>query len=404
MLGLVAYGATLDFHVGNLHNALLALTFAGVGLYVLRARPGHRVGQLFVGLGVADALMYFGRQAGLHSPALPGGAWLAWVSIWLVPLAMAAAGVAVMVFPTGQHLSRRWRAASYAMVGLATLIALASALWPIEDDWRRSDLVFPFDLGGEDAARAIVWPLMLSCYLGFQVMWAAAVVTRLRRAGSDEARQLRWFVFAVAVSLLVLLAGQVAWHTPLPGLLTLPLVPLAAGVAIVRYRLYDIDPVINKTLVGGAMVLLVFVGYVGVVVGVGACSRCRTGCWPSPRRQRWRSCSSPYDGARRRWRIGSSTAGVPRRTRRSRGSPRSWPATTRGCWKASPPRSPAASVPPRSWSGSVTRSACRQSPRGPHDPRGFTLARRAREPAGAGAAGVARRHRAGGSRADQGAG
>ena len=86
VLGLVAYGATLDFHVGNLHNALLALTFAGVGLYVLRARPGHRVGQLFVGLGVAAALMYFGRQAGLHSPALPGGAWLAWVSIWLVPL------------------------------------------------------------------------------------------------------------------------------------------------------------------------------------------------------------------------------------------------------------------------------------------------------------------------------
>ena len=68
---------------------------------------------------------------------------------------MAAAGVAIMVFPTGQHLSRRWRAASRAMVGLATLVALASALWPIEDDWRSSDLVFPFDLGGQDVARAI---------------------------------------------------------------------------------------------------------------------------------------------------------------------------------------------------------------------------------------------------------
>lgn len=270
VLGLVAYGATLDFHVGNLHNALLALTFAGVGLYVLRARPGHRVGRLFVWLGVANAIMYFGRQAGLHSPALPGGAWLAWVSIWLVPLVMAAAGVALMVFPTGQHLSPRWRAASYVMVGLATLIALASALWPIEDDWHRSGLVFPFDLDGEDAARAIVGPLMLSCYLGFQVMWGAAVITRLRRAGSDEARQLRWFVFAVAVSLLLLLAGEIAWRTPLLGLLSLPLVPLAAGLAIVRYRLYDIDPVISKTLVGGAMMLVISAGYVGVVVGVGA--------------------------------------------------------------------------------------------------------------------------------------
>ena len=57
---------------------------------------------------------------------------------------------------------------------------------------------------------------------------------------------------------------------PLLGLLALPLVPLAAGVAIVRYRLYDIDPIINKALVGGAMVLLIFVGYVSLVVGAGA--------------------------------------------------------------------------------------------------------------------------------------
>jgi signal transduction histidine kinase len=270
VLGLVAYGATLGFHLSNLHNALLALTFAGVGLYVLRARPGHLVGRLFVVQGVAAAIMYFGRQVGLHSPPLPGAAWLAWVSIWLVPLVVAVAGIAVMVFPTGRHLSRRWRTASYVMIALATLIALASALWPIEDDWRRSDLVFPFDLGGQDAAQAIFGPLMLSCYLGFQVLWAAAVVNRLRRAVSDEARQLRWFVFAVGVSLLLILAGEIVWRTPLPGLLTLPLIPLAAGVAIVRYRLYDIDPVINKTLVGGAMVLLIFVGYVGVVVGLGA--------------------------------------------------------------------------------------------------------------------------------------
>ncbi|WP_159081570.1 sensor histidine kinase [Nocardioides sediminis] len=270
VLGLVAYGATLDFHVGNLHNGLLGLTFAGVGLYVIRARPGHRLGRLFVVLGLVSALMYFGRQAGLHSPALPGGAWLAWVSIWLVPLSMAGGGVAIMLFPTGEHLSGRWRAASRVMVGLAALVALVSALWPIEDDWSRSHLVFPFELGGEETVRAVAVPAMLGCYFGFQVLWAVAVVTRLRRAGSDEVRQLRWFVFAVSVSLLLMLTGQLVWDTPLPGLLALPLIPLAAGVAIVRYRLYDIDPIINKALVGGVMVLLVFAGYVGLVVGAGA--------------------------------------------------------------------------------------------------------------------------------------
>lgn len=270
VLGLVGYGATLGFHVGNLHNGLLAVSFAGVGLYVLRARPGHRIGQLFVGLGVASAVMYFGRQYGLHTPSLPGSEWLAWLSIWPVPLSMAVAGVGVMVFPTGQHLSQRWRVVAYAMVGLAMLIALASALWPIEDDWARADLTFPFRTGGENTAQSIVAPLMAVSYAGFQVLWAAAVVTRLRRAGRDEVRQLRWFVSAVAVPTLLLVGGAIAWQTPLPGLLTLWLIPVAAGVAIVRYRLYDIDPVINKTLVIGAMVLLIFVGYVAVVVGVGA--------------------------------------------------------------------------------------------------------------------------------------
>lgn len=269
VLGLVGYGATLGLHVSNVHNGLHALTFAGVGLYVLRARPGHPVGLLFVGLGVVSAVMYFGRQYGLHSPALPADQWLAWVSIWLVPLVMAAAGVAVMVFPTGEHLSRRWRAAAYVMVGLALVFATASALWPIEDDWRSSRLQFPFRLGGEETATDVVGPSLIAFYTASQVLWIAAVVVRLRRAGRDEARQLRWFVFAVAVSLLLLFAGQLLLGSPVLGLMALALVPVAAGVAILRYRLYDIDPVINKTLVVGLMVLLIFVGYVAVVVGIG---------------------------------------------------------------------------------------------------------------------------------------
>ena len=402
VLGLVAYGATLDFHVGNLHNALLALTFAGVGLYVLLARPGQRLGQLFVGLGVADAVMYFGRQVGLHSPALPGGSWLAWVSIWLVPLAMAAAGVGIMTFPTGVHLSGRWRAASRAMVGLAILIALASALWPIEDDWSRSHLVFPFDLGGQEDARAVAWPLMLSCYFGFQVMWAAAVVTRLRRAGSDEVRQLRWFVFAVAVSLLSLLVGQIVWSTPLLGLLTLPLVPLAAGVAIVRYRLYEIDPIINKALVGGAMVLLISVGYVGLVVGAGAlipvsdrvlalAATAAVAVVFEPVRRRAQGLADRLVYGRRVTPYEALSRLSAQLSRNDEGLLEGLAATIAS-----------GIVPPRSWSGSVTRSAWRRSPRGPRKPRQDLLADRAREPPGAGAGGFARRHRAGGLGADHG--
>ncbi|MFN0281742.1 MAG: sensor histidine kinase [Kineosporiaceae bacterium] len=270
VLGLVGYGATLGWHVSNLHNGLLALSFTGVGLYVVRAQPRHRVGHLFLAQGLAAGVMYFGRQYGLHPTPLPGASWLAWVSIWPVPLVMAAAGQAVMMFPTGQHLTSRWRTAARVMVALATVLALASALWPIEDDWNNPALTFPFRLGGQDAARTVFWPLMLTCYTGFQLLWAAAVVARLRRAGSVEADQLRWFVSAVAVTVLLLLLGGILWDTPLLGLLALPLVPVTAGLTIVRHRLYDIQPVINKTLVVGAMVLLIFAGYVSVVVGIGA--------------------------------------------------------------------------------------------------------------------------------------
>jgi hypothetical protein len=279
-----------------------------LGLVALVASRGVQR-ELFVGLGVADALMYFGRQAGLHIPPLHAGAWLAWVSIWLVPLAMAAAGIAIMVFPTGRHLSPRWRAASYVMAGLAALVAVGSALWPIEDDWRHSGLVFPFELGGEDIARAaILWPMMLSCYTGLQVLWAAAAVTRPRRG-----RQSRGPPAAV-----VRLRGGGLGGAParraghlghaLLGLLTLPLLPLAAGMAIVRHRLYDIDPVINKALVGGAMLL------------------------PPWATSAWSSGSAPASGARRgagphRDRRGGGRVRARTTSRAGAGGPaRLWPA------------------------------------------------------------------------------
>jgi signal transduction histidine kinase len=122
--------------------------------------------------------------------------------------------------------------------------------------------------GGHTAQRAwnVVGP---TSYALFQVAWVACVVARLWHAEDDEARQLRWFAYAVAVSAAAVLGSAVAVGSPTPGLLTVPVVALAAGLAIVKYRLYDIDLVINKTLVVGGMAALVTAGYVAVVVGVG---------------------------------------------------------------------------------------------------------------------------------------
>ncbi|MFD0523113.1 hypothetical protein [Paractinoplanes durhamensis] len=107
-------------------------------------------------------------------------------------------------------------------------------------------------------------------YLLFQLTWAVCVVVRVRAASGDEARQLRWFVYAVTVSAAVMLLGFVLWRSPIPGVLAVPLIAAAAGAAIVKYRLYDIDPVINKSLVFGAMALVVTAGYIAVVTGIGS--------------------------------------------------------------------------------------------------------------------------------------
>ena len=95
-------------------------------------------------------------------------------------------------------------------------------------------------------------------------------MVRIRRARGDQVRQLRWLVYAVVMAGVLLAAGLLLFDSPLPGLLALPLIPVAAGFAILKFRLYDIDPVINKTLVVGVMLLLITAGYVAIVVGVGA--------------------------------------------------------------------------------------------------------------------------------------
>ncbi|MBP2708557.1 hypothetical protein JOL79_32785 [Microbispora sp. RL4-1S] len=276
---LVSYGWYLGFHLANAHNGLIAASWTAVGLYVVRMRPRHREGWLFVATGVGHAVMFFGRQYGLHTGPLPAASWLGWIGVWPLPLAIAAFGWTLMAFPDGRLLSRRWLGLAWGMVAVAGVMAAVSALWPA--DYDRTGLVapHPFDLPGAVTA-ARVWEYAQFSYLLFQALGTVAIVVRLRRAGGDEARRMRWLVFAVVMDILILAAGLVIFGSPVPGLLALPLVPVAAAFGILRHRLYDIDPVINKTIVVGSMLLLVTAGYVALVVGVGGLV---------PVEERWRS-------------------------------------------------------------------------------------------------------------------
>ncbi|SDU75338.1 sensor histidine kinase [Jiangella alkaliphila] len=266
--GLLGYGWSLGFHLDNAHNGLIGASFTAVGLYVLRMRPRHREGRLFLAVGLLHVVMFFGRQYGLHDDPLPGAAWVGWIGVWPLPLAIAVSGWALMAFPDGRLLSPRWRVPLGVMMAVATAMSVVSALWPVE--YERTGLAgHPLDLPGADAATA-AWPYVRFAYLLFQVLWTVALVVRVRRARGDERRQLYWLGYAVVLDLALLVAGLALLGSPVPGLLGVPLVPLAAGVAILKYRLYDIDPLLGKTIVIGAMLAVVTGGYVAVVVGVGA--------------------------------------------------------------------------------------------------------------------------------------
>ena len=261
----LAYGWSLGFHAENAHNGLLGGSFTAVGLYVVRMRARHREGRLLLATGVLHAGMFFARQYGLDDGALPAASWVGWLGVWPLPLVIATAGWTFMAFPDGRLPSARWRAGVATMFAVASVLAVTSTLWPVEYDRMRLAAPHPLDVPGAEVA-ARFWEYGLpSSYLAFQVLWTVAIVVRMRRARGEVLRQTRWLVYAVVLAALLLVGGLLLLGSPVLGLLALPLVPVAAGFAILKLRLYDIDPVLNRSLVVGAM-----------LVPSGTCSR--TGC------------------------------------------------------------------------------------------------------------------------------
>ncbi|MGV9340059.1 sensor histidine kinase [Streptomyces sp. NPDC003688] len=272
---LVVAGFGLGLYPANLHNGLIAASFAAVGVFVLRRRPGNREGRLFIAVGLAHAVMFFGRQYGMFAATrredggLPGAAWVTWLGVWPTTPVMVLTGVTFMCFPDGRLPSPRCRGVVAAMATLGALLGLASSLWPVEYADNALSMSHPLRVGGYGTAQRL-WNVIGPCgYLLLQVTWVICVVLRMRRSKGDEARQLRWFAYAVAMGLAVMTLGLLVLDSPVLGVLAVPPVAVVAGLAIVKYRLYDIDLVISKTLVLSAMAGIVTVGYIIVVVGVG---------------------------------------------------------------------------------------------------------------------------------------
>ena len=250
-----------------LFSGIAGLSFPVVGATVLTRRAGHAIGWIFVAIGAGMSLVGFANGYAAYSltvlpDPLPATGVVAWLSGWLwVPSLGLLMTFALLLFPDGHLPSARWRPVAYLATGsiAVTMADFAVSSWP--DPY--ASVYAPQTVGSPVVG---VWfGLLSACGLAS----AASLVVRFRRSRSEERLQLKWVAYAAAVTVAIVVPAVAVSRGASPSLIFVvaaPLVPAAAGVAILRYRLYDIDVVINRTLVYGLLTaLLVVVYFVGVV-------------------------------------------------------------------------------------------------------------------------------------------
>lgn len=279
------------FLLADFFGPLLALplalgSFAGVGLVLAVRRPAHAVGWLFLTAGVFFSLTFLSlgyTWVGLIGApgSLPAAELVAWLNSWIWLLALAATLTAVFLFPTGRPPSRAWWPVLIVWWAMTGMVLVTSAFGPTPISLPTKDLggevdrsiPNPFGLGGAagDALVALGPIGQATAPLMFLVA-VASLVVRFRRARGIERQQLKWFTYAAsfAIGLLVIsftaprgALADIAWAT---GVLSFGGMPIAAGLAILRYRLYDIDVLINRTLVYGAVSAALVATYLAAIL------------------------------------------------------------------------------------------------------------------------------------------
>ncbi len=245
-----------------------AATFSLVGALIASGRPRHRIGWvcLMLGLGICSQELagqygYYGLET--HARDLPGARIVAWYAYWGIFPYVGCVFV-ILLFPTGELLSPRWRvvAVSSAVGILGACVAAALKPGPLAP----LDVTNPV---GVESAKGFLSTLdaVSTPIIALSAIAAAvSMVLRFRRGQGLERQQIKWFAFVAA-----LLAAIVPFEpvTPLAQdavTVVFAGLPAAAGIAILRHGLYDIDVVINRTLVYGALTATLAATYLSVVL------------------------------------------------------------------------------------------------------------------------------------------
>ena len=250
------------------------LAFATVGALVVWSQPRNLVGWLLIATAIAALFLiwpklYAGLAIDLGWTWLPAPDWIYWIGqfSWVAVFQLFLV-LLPLYYPDGRLPGRRWRVLLWASA-LMVLIAFITALDPASAP---TGVANPMGIGALAGVSNFLFLPFLVVFLGTSLAAVLSMVVRYRRGNSQDRQQLKWLMAAAA---LLLLAFAVQFLVPafqndflIPTVA--PALPIAVGIAILRYRLYDIDFIINKALVYGGLAAVITGVYILIVINIGA--------------------------------------------------------------------------------------------------------------------------------------
>jgi hypothetical protein len=260
-----------------LENTMLPVSFSIIGAIIASRLPANPLGWLFCAAACIAALAHFSGEYAIYAllvqpDTLPAGNALAWLTCWVWVLFIGCLVLSLVLFPDGRLPGRSWR----WLVWLTLLLTALGSLWQAFTPGvilSLGRIRNPLGIEGlpkaNDPVQAIMFALMF-------VAVSSSLFVRLRRARGIERQQIKWPAYTAAMaatgSILTYTIAEatgaqwIEWTGFVILIAALVSFPLSVGIAIVRYRLYDIDIIINRTLVYGLLTAMLVALYFGLIV------------------------------------------------------------------------------------------------------------------------------------------
>jgi hypothetical protein len=289
-VALAALGLLLEHANGrswfleHLSFMLPFVAFATVGALVASRRPENPIGWILCAVGLSNLLWAFASKYAIYAlitreGSLPGAEVTAWLGMgWIATLGWGLMATFLpLLFPTGKLVSPRWRPVAWLTAIVLALAIVAQAIAPGPMTEEIPAITNPIGIESAAVIIPVVESVGMTLLMAAVLASVASLVVRFRRSSGDERQQLKWFAYSAALLAISILLGLMSDFMPVLEFgpygsalqaFGVSSIPIAVAIAILRYRLYEIDLLINRTLVYGSLTATLALVYLGSVVGL----------------------------------------------------------------------------------------------------------------------------------------